>query len=411
MIHRPYDSAKDKHACRRIWREVGWINDETEEMVDWFWTHGGKAFVAEMDGEAECLVTSAPGDVRYQDELLPFACITGVTTSRLGRKQHLAGRLTAATVADAVADGAIVAGLGMFEQGYYNRLGFGTGAYEHHVTLPLQELRVDVTPRVPKRLTLDDWEAIHAARLKRRRQHGSGSLFPAGFTRGRMHQWGANPFGLGYADDPDGGLSHLIWCTGSNVGQGPYDVKYLIYRTREQFLELMALLKSLGDQVYSVKLYEPAGVQLQDLLPQPLRTNQVTSGSSHKTGITTAPWWQMRICDLPACLAQTHLRGEALRFNLRLSDPIERYLPEAAPWRGVAGDYVVTLGPESGAEAGQDASLPTMQTTVNAFTRLWLGVRPATGLAITDEMEAPEALLEALDNLVRLPAPRPDWDY
>ncbi len=411
MDYRPYDSTRDKHACWRIWQEVGWIGDETEDMLDWFWTHGGKVFVAEMDGEAECLVTSAPGDVRYQEESLPFVCVTGVTTSRLGRKQHLAGRLTAATIADAVADGAIVAGLGMFEQGYYNRLGFGTGAYEHHVTLPLPELKVDVTARVPRRLTMDDWEAIHTARLKRRRGHCSGSLFPAGFTRGRMQQWGANPFGLGYADDPDGGLSHLIWCSAGNVGHGPYDVKYLVYRTREQFLELLALLKSLGDQVYSIKVHEPAEVQLQDFLHQPFRNHDVTRGSGHQTGLTAIAWWQMRLCDLPACLAQTHLRGLPVRFNLRLSDPIARYLPEDAPWRGVEGEYVVTLGPESVAEPGLDASLPTMQTTVNAFTRLWLGVRPATGLAMTDEIAAPEGLLEALDELVRLPVPRPDWDY
>jgi len=60
---------------------------------------------------------------------------------------------------------------------------------------------------------------------------------------------------------------------------------------------------------------------------------------------------------------------------------------------------------------GQESALPTMRATVNAFTRLWLGVRPATGLAMTDEIEAPESLLEALDDVVRLPKPRPDWDY
>ncbi len=411
MVHRPYDSARDKLACLRIWKEVGWVQSDDAEGLDWFWTHGGKAFVAEMDGEAECLVTSAPGDVRYQDELLPFGCITGVTTSRVGRKQHLAGRLTAAAVADCVADGAIVVGLGMFEQGFYNRLGFGTGAYEHRVTLPTPELKVDVTPRVPKRLTLDDWEAIHAARLKRRRQHASGSLHPAAFTRGRMHDTSGTAFGLGYADDPDGGLTHLVWCTTGNVARGPYEVKYLIYRTREQFLELLALLKSLGDQVFSITLHEPSEVQLQDLVHQPFRSRDVTRGSSHATRLDAAAWWQMRICDLPACLAQTHLCGRSVRFNLKLSDPIARYLPEEAPWRGVAGEYVVTLGPESSARPGEDAALPTMQTTVNAFTRLWLGVRPASGLAMTDDIAAPEGLLEALDALIRLPVPRADWDY
>ena len=34
-----------------------------------------------------------------------------------------------------------------------------------------------------------------------------------------------------------------------------------------------------------------------------------------------------------------------LQFGLRLADPIERCLDEYATWRGVAGGYVLTLGP------------------------------------------------------------------
>ena len=65
--------------------------------------------------------------MRYLDETLPFSCITGVTTSRVARKLGLAGKLTAVAVAHEAADGAAVVGLGMFEQGFYNRLGFGNG--------------------------------------------------------------------------------------------------------------------------------------------------------------------------------------------------------------------------------------------------------------------------------------------
>jgi hypothetical protein len=72
---------------------------------------------------------------------------------------------------------------------------------------------------------------------------------------------------------------------------------------------------------------------------------------------------------------------------------------------------VVTLGPSSGAEPGQDAALPTLSASVGAFTRLWMGVRPATSLAITDDLSGPRALLENLDWLLRLPAPKPDWDF
>ena len=80
-------------------------------------------------------------------------------------------------------------------------------------------------------------------------------------------------------------------------------------------------------------------------------------------------------------------------------------------WRGSTGEYVVTLGKSSGAERGSDESLPTLKTTVNAFTRLWLGVRPATALSYTDDLETPAELLEALNEVLRLPAPHPDWDF
>ena len=226
---------------------------------------------------------------------------------------------------------------------------------------------------------------------------------------GRMHE-GRNHFGLGYADDPDGGLSHLIFCNTNDPVHGPCYIKYLIYRTGEQLIELLALLKSLADQIYTFSVHEPAEVQLTDFLRQPFKAHEV-NGGAHKTGIEAYPWWQMRICDLPACLAQTHLPWGEVKFNLRLSDPIEKYLDQTMSWRGVAGEYVVTLGKASGAEAGHDDVLPTLTASVNAFTRLWLGVRSATGLSISDELQGPPALLEALDEVIRVPQPKPDWDF
>lgn len=411
MDWRSYDSAQDKAAAYRIWREVGWVDEkESADDLDHFITGSGRGLVSELNGEAECLVLTSKGDLRYLRETLPFACVTGVTTSRIARKQKLAGRLTAAAVALEAQEGAAVVGLGMFDQGYYNLLGFGTGTYERHVTVPTQNLLVDVTPRVPLRLTRDDWSRIHTARLKRRRGHGSASLFPPEFTMGRMHE-GANHFGLGYADDPDGGLSHLIFCSAGNVGNGPYTVKYLVYRTREQFLELLALLKSLADQVHTVSLHEPAEIQLQDFVRQPFKMHEMLEGSRHRMGIEAYAWWQMRICDLPACLAQTRVPWGEVRFNLKLSDPVERFLDDRVSWRGVAGDYVVTLGAQSGAEQGCNGDLPTLTASVNAFTRLWLGVRPATGLAVSDDLAGPPELLETLNEVLRLPVPQPAWDF
>ena len=100
-------------------------------------------------------------------------------------------------------------------------------------------------------------------------------------------------------------------------------------------------------------------------------------------------YWQARICDLAACMAKTHLHGPPARFNLTLRDPIEKYLDADAPWRGTSGEYVIALGPESSAEPGSDPALPTLDASVGAFTRMWLGVRPATGLAVTDDLDGP----------------------
>jgi predicted acetyltransferase len=71
--------------------------------------------------------------VRHLEADLPMSCVAAVTTSRVARKQGFAARLTAKAIAADAADGALVSALGMFEQGFYNRLGFGTGCYEHLV--------------------------------------------------------------------------------------------------------------------------------------------------------------------------------------------------------------------------------------------------------------------------------------
>ena len=410
MDWRYYESNRDRIAAHRIWKEVGWITDAVApEGLDRFITACGQGFVCDLNGEAECLVLTAKGDLRYQRETIPLACVTGVTTSRLARKQKFAGRLTATAIATEAAEGAAVACLGIFDQGFYNKLGFGNGSYERSVKFATGDLMVDVNPRVPLRLTMEDWPRIHAARLKRRRPHGSSSLFAPEFTMGRMHG-PQNQFGLGYADDPDGGLSHLIFCNTGDVAHGPYNIQYLVYRTREQFLELLALLKSLTDQVYTVSVFEPSEIQIADFLRQPFKAHRM-NGGAHSTGIEAYAWWQMRICDLPACLAQTHLPWGEVRFNLRLSDPIEQYLDDSVSWHGVGGDHVITLGADSDSAAGHDQTLPTLKASVNAFTRLWLGVRSATGLAISDDLQGPPELLEALDEVLRLPQPRPDWDF
>jgi hypothetical protein len=223
--------------------------------------------------------------------------------------------------------------------------------------------------------------------------------------------FGKNGFGLGYCDGPEGALSHYLWLTADNLESGPYQVGWTVFQTLAQFRELMSLLRSFEDQVRLIGLREPPGIQFQDLLFRPFRTRAITKRSAFENDCHAWAYWQTRILDLAGCLAHTHLPGPSLRFNLVLRDPIAELLEENAPWRGIGGEYVVVAGEESSAAPGQDPGLPTLAASVNAFSRLWFGVRPATGLAYTDELAGPDDLLQQLDSTFRLPQPKPDWDF
>jgi len=110
-------------------------------------------------------------------------------------------------------------------------------------------------------------------------------------------------------------------------------------------------------------------------------------------------------------MAETELDCSPIRFNLVLSDPIESFVSRGSVWKGIAGEYTITLGSTSAAESGICSDLPTMTASVNAFTRLWLGIRSATSLSWTDDLQAPESLLTSLDRTLRLPPPMLDWDF
>jgi len=409
MASRNYDPGRDKADVLRIYREVGWCSKTEEEEALAALFECGRTMVAEIDGSAECAVTTDPGTIRHGTQDLPLVAVTGVTTSRVARKRGLAGRLTARALAEEAAAGRLVSMLGVFEQGYYNQLGFGNGVYTHWCTFDPSLLSVPITPRIPVRLGYSDWERMHAGRLRRLRGHGACNIDSAALTRADT-RWGENGFGLGYVDEA-GALTHHIWCTAKETEFGPYTVFWTAYRSKEEFLELLALVRSFEDQVRSVEMKEPPGVQLQDLLRRPFRARQATRRSPHENKMTAAAYWQLRILDVPACLARTALDAEPTRFNLVLSDPVAAFLGDDAPWRGVAGDYVIEFGPECRATPGSEANLPTMTASVNAFSRLWLGVRSASALAWTDELAGPPDLLERLDRVLHLPIPDPDWEF
>ena len=148
MHIRPYDPTQDEAAVYRIWVEIGWLDrgkEEQRQAMNVF-IKGCQALVAEVRGEAESLTLTTPATLRYQDETLEFSAVTGVMTSLITRKQGLAGRVTARAIANAAIDGALVTGLGIFDQGFYDKLGFGNMPYHHAFSFDPETLLVDISP-------------------------------------------------------------------------------------------------------------------------------------------------------------------------------------------------------------------------------------------------------------------------
>ena len=409
MNIRAYEHERDLAAVKRIWFEIGWLDDERQANHLGTWAAAGRAVVADIDDEAECFVHVTEGTIRHQHTDLDLAAVTAVTTSRIARKTGFAKRLTAAALANAAEAGAAVSALGMFDRGFYDKVGFGTGAYEQVTVFDPASLTVTDAFRPPKRLNRDDFADMHHAMLNRQRGHGGVNLTPVDIIKAETG-FTDKPFGFGYYDGPDGTLSHFIW--GDAEGEhGPYSVSAMAYQNAGQLMELLALIRSLGDQVSSFRMVEPADIQLQDLLKQPFRHRRGTAGSKHENKIGSTAYWQMRILDLQTCLANTTLDGPTAQFNLTLSDPVVDHLDDGSNWRGIAGEYTVTLGSESSATPGTKKDLPTLAASVGAFSRLWFGVRPASSLAITDELRGPTELLSQLDATLRLPRPHLGWEF
>ncbi len=406
---RPYNPDCDRLPCIRIMEEIGWGLGDEKETGALFDSYISECdvLVAELNGEAESFAVCRSGNLRYLEKDVPVGFITGVGTSRIARGRGLALATTASVLERAACSGAAVGRLGVFDQGFYDRLGFGSLGYVRSSTIDPCRLQVPKLARVPRRLTADDAEDMHACRLRRMRWHGACNLDGVGTTRCEM-AWEKSKFGLGFNSD-DGRLSHCMFVKPKGE-HGPYNVDWMAYETPEQFIELLSVLKSLGDQVHGIAIADPPHVQLQDMLETPLLTLRSRDGGTFDMKPRSNAWEQIRILDLDACIAAVQLPGETVRFNLQLHDPITEWLPADATWKGLAGSYVVTFGPKSSIESGSEDTLQTLAASVGAFTRLWIGARPAASLAISDQFECEPGLCIDLDRVMRLPTPISDWD-
>ena len=400
--------ADDLPQVHRLWKEAGWLDKGADDAVVRSFLEGCPGVVGEVHGTVEAHACRRAGVVRYERDVdLPVCNVASVVVGRVARGQGLGGMSTAALVAAGAAQGAALSTLGVFDQGFYDKVGFGTGPEVRYVTVDPATLRVPLLTRAPVRLGLEDGPRMHQNRLSRRRRHGMFNFPDPGATIAEM-RLADDGFGIGF-EDANGKLTHHFFCEAKGE-HGPYTVQWFVHDTIDQLLELLAVIASWRDQVHGVRMPAPVGLVLNDVIDAPFRHWRVTEGGAFDRKPQSYAWWQARMCDVPACMAAARIDGPAIRFQLSLADPIAPYLPDDAPWRGVQGDYVVTLGPASRAERGRDASLPMLRASVGAFTRVWIGTAPASTVAAGDALDGDRDLLDELDHRWRVPVPHIDWD-
>ena len=208
---------------------------------------------------------------------------------------------------------------------------------------------------------------------------------------------------ISYRDD-DGTLTHFLWGEASGE-HGPYEIYAMVHQDGAGLLELLGLLRSLGDQIHVVRIPEPSTLSMDDVLDRPHRHRQITRGAKHPSQVSGGPWWQARILDVAAVVGAHRWPGETLRCNVVLRDPLATH-PEVE-WDGVDGNWIVEFGESSSARRGSDQSLPTLHAGVGPFTRLLLGVGTASGLSLTTDIDGSASLLGDLDRVLRLPDPTP----
>lgn len=396
----------------KIWQEVGWLSDDkrNKKALKHF-VKGGKSKVALLNNEVEGYINSTPGLYQYLDKEFNLQAITAVTISRIARRQNIATKATAETIAEAAQKGVHISALSMFEQGFYNKLGYGTGGYENLVSFDPDHLDIKGKAPVPARIDDKDYKMVHQAKLQRKKRHGYCSLLPEELTKGEMLFGDKKPFGLGFKDQ-NGNITHHLFIHPTQQSHGPYFIRWMVFNTVEQFFDLMNLIKNLGDQIHLVKLWEPAGIQFQNLIKKPYKASKVTEKSEFEVTNKAYALWQARILNLQECINNTSLKSETVKFNLKLKDPIEKYLDNNSSWQGLSGNYTIIFGDSSKLEKGLSSNLPTLKTDINTFTRMWIGaVRPSL-LPYTNYFEAPKTLIEKLDNLfITLPKPKVDWNF
>ncbi|MCP4646496.1 MAG: hypothetical protein GY852_02020 [bacterium] len=405
-----YDKELHLKKCISIWMDAGWLDKGQEKLAE-NWFNSADALVGEHNNETVALALSHRGSYYHKlhHEELPFCAVTGITVAFHGRKLGFAGSLTAELLARGAERGEIVAGLGMFEQGFYNKVGFGNYPYMKLVYFRPADLVVSGSfSSIPKRFSNMDWEKIHKNRAERLRCHGSVNLPPI-ITHAEM-EINKNSFTIGFVNKQND-LTHHYVVASVKGEHGPMRIAWTSFRTAEQFRDILLSIKSFGDQIDLVSMQEPSGIQFQSLLKKPISIQRQSAASTGmKAGIRAGSWTQCRILDLEKSVNGMKCMGDSCDFNLILKDPVGKYLDSSFKWKGCSGNYTVQFSDSSKAAVGLSDGLPLMKCSVETFSKLWAGTAKPTMLAYTDAIEAPVSLLTKLDSALRLPEPNFDWD-
>ena len=390
-MSRFYDKSRDASAIHRLWIESGWLEDKKDELDNFdAFLECASIRVSDLDGEAESVVATLPGDYQHGNTRLPFSIISSVNTGRIGRKQGLATKTLSESLGDSYLSGAVAAGLGIFDQGFYDRVGFGTTGYERWIRFDPSLLLPGLPTERAVRLDESNCDEIHAHRLSRMRYHGSVNVTPSGHTRLELKE-SRNGFGLGIRRNGD--LVSHFWFSAKNIESGPYSVYWHAFTDWESIPAALGLLTNLGDQVHLVHMREPVYLQMQDFVLKPLRNQAMSAGARSEQRTRAKAYHQMRILDLRKAVEVVSLSHGEIEFNLQLSDPVESHLSESSPWRGCGGDYTIRLGKESMCAEGHASGLPLMSADIGTFTRFWAGVLSPRALSVSKRLTAPEDLL------------------
>lgn len=404
---RRYDPENDSSHVHRIWTDSKWIDDKEMYPVVDEYHREANVWLGEIDGEVGTVVSTSPGGFNYDGKELPMTAITGVTAGLEFRRLGLAGMTTTKAICDAYDRGAAVATLGAFEQGYYDKLGFGNFSTDSFITFDPHNLNIQTKHRKAIRLKIEDSARMHTARLRRFKQHGSCDLHLPVTTKFEMG-YHKDSISLGF--ETNGELTHFF--LGTLKGEhGPFRIEMFVFQDADQLLELLALLKTLSDQIRIVEMASPPGIKMQEFLRYPMRHREVTEGSEYENSTVAYSFFQARILRLEDCVVATSLEGASVRFNLSLTDPIERYLSPDEAFKGCAGDYCIDLGKSSSIDDKHQSSLPLLSCSINTFTRMWSGARSASSLVATDGLKADSDLVGRLDRLIRFPELKTDWDF